>query len=66
MQGKTRHMFAGSNTCNGSFNFFNYIIPKNVKKIFCMKGGPGVGKSSLMKKVAREFIESYNPFRVGD
>ena len=58
MEGKTRHIFAGSNTANGSFNFFNYIIPRNVKKIFCMKGGPGVGKSSLMKKIAREFIEN--------
>ena len=29
---------------------FDYIISKNVKKIFCMKGGPGVGKSSLNEK----------------
>ena len=58
MEGKTRHIFGGSNTANGSFNYFEYIIPKNVKKIFCMKGGPGVGKSSLMKKIAKEFIEN--------
>ena len=24
--------------------------------MFCMKGGPGVGKSSLMKKVAKEML----------
>ena len=34
MEGKTRHIFGGSNTANGSFNSFEYIIPKNVKKYF--------------------------------
>lgn len=57
MEGKTRKLFPGGNTANGSFNFFNYIIPENVNRIFCLKGGPGVGKSSLMKKIVKEFIE---------
>lgn len=58
MEGKSRQLFPGANTANGSFNFFSYIIPANVKRIFCMKGGPGVGKSSMMKKIAKEFIEN--------
>ena len=58
MEGKTRKLFPGANTANGSFNFFNYMIPENVKRIFCLKGGPGVGKSSMMKKIAKEFIEN--------
>lgn len=57
MEGKTRKLFPGGNTSNGSYNFFNYMIPENVNRIFCLKGGPGVGKSSLMKKIAKEFIE---------
>lgn len=57
MEGKTRKLFPGGNTANGSYNFFNYMIPENVNRIFCLKGGPGVGKSSLMKKIAKEFIE---------
>ena len=52
-----RKLFPGANTSNGFYSYFDYIIPKDVNRIFCLKGGPGVGKSSLMKKVAREFAE---------
>lgn len=58
MEGKVRKLFPGGNTANGSYNFFNYMIPENVNRIFCLKGGPGVGKSSLMKKISKEFIEN--------
>ena len=56
MDGKTRKIFPGGNTSKGFKSFFDYAIPKNVNRIFCMKGGPGVGKSSLMKKVALEML----------
>ena len=57
MTGKTRKMFPGGNTANGFYSFFDYIIPQDVNRIFCLKGGPGVGKSSFMKKMAREFTK---------
>ena len=57
MEGKIRKIFPGANTANGSFNFFDNIIQDNINRIFCFKGGPGVGKSSLMKKIAQEFID---------
>ena len=57
MAGKIRNMFPGGNTANGFYSFFDYIIPSNVNRIFCLKGGPGVGKSSFMKKIAREFLK---------
>lgn len=57
MKGKVRKLFPGANTCNGFYSYFDYIIPKDINRIFCLKGGPGVGKSSLMKKVAMEFID---------
>ena len=57
MEGKIRKIFPGGNTANGSFNFFDNIIQNNINRIFCLKGGPGVGKSSLMRKIAQEFIK---------
>lgn len=45
-----KNFFACSNTAKGFQNFF----PSNLKyldKIYILKGGPGTGKSSLMKKV---------------
>ena len=44
MKGKIRKIFPGANTSNGFYSYFDYIIPKDVKRIFCLKGGPGVGK----------------------
>lgn len=57
MEGKKRKIFPGANSSKGSYPLFDNIIPKNVNRIFCLKGGPGVGKSSLMKKIGKEFIE---------
>lgn len=57
MEGTVRKLFPGGNTSIGFYNLFDYIIPENTNRIFCLKGGPGVGKSSMMKKIAKEFIE---------
>lgn len=57
MSGKIRKVFPGANTSNGFYSYFDYIIPEDVNRVFCLKGGPGVGKSSLMKKIVRDFVE---------
>ena len=57
-KGKIRHMFPGGNTSKGFFSFYNYIISQEeAKRIFILKGGPGVGKSTFMKKTANEMLE---------
>lgn len=50
---KERHMFAGVNSPKGFFSRFDQIMPDypGKRKIY-IKGGPGMGKSSLMKKIA--------------
>lgn len=51
-----RHFFPGSNSADGFYSLFKYIIPINMaNRIFYIKGGPGTGKSFLMKKVADLF-----------
>lgn len=52
---KTKHMFPGGNTSLGFYSYYKYILPQEeASKIFIIKGGPGVGKSTFMKKVAKE------------
>lgn len=52
------HFFASMNTANGFQSYFNEIFdPKHYNRIFILKGGPGSGKSSLMKRIANEAEE---------
>lgn len=55
---KSRHFFAGVNSPQGFFSCFDDIASdkKCVRKIY-LKGGPGMGKSSLMKKIAERAEE---------
>lgn len=61
-KGRIRHMFPGGNTSKGFFSYYNYIIcQENARHIFIIKGGPGVGKSTFMKKTAMEMAnKGYN------
>lgn len=49
--------FAGANTSLGFYNLFNNIIDNSKESfLYILKGGPGTGKSTLMKKVAKHFL----------
>lgn len=53
---QNRHMFLGNNTPKGFYSLFKNLLPQeNANRIICLKGGPGTGKSSLMKKLAFHF-----------
>lgn len=57
-QGKERHMFPGGNTCKGFFSYYQYVMPQDqAERIFILKGGPGVGKSTFMKQIASAMLE---------
>ena len=55
-----KHYFACGNTSKGFQNYFSSNL-KNLNKIYILKGGPGTGKSSLMKKVGKAMIDKGVP-----
>ena len=50
-----RKYFACANSCKGFINFFPSIL-NEMNKIYILKGGPGTGKSTLMKKIGEYFL----------
>jgi len=55
-EGRIRQMYPGGNTPAGFYSYYEYVIsPLEARKIFILKGGPGTGKSTIMKKVGLEF-----------
>ena len=48
------HYFAGGNTARGFVSCFEHIVPApQRKRMYYIKGGPGVGKSTLMRRAAQ-------------
>lgn len=56
-QGKIRKMSSGGNTTCGSYFLFEYMIQPANNRVFIMKGGPGVGKSTFMNTISREMLK---------
>ncbi len=53
-----KHFYLGANTPYGFFSYYDNIISQQeARKIYCIKGGPGTGKSSFMKKVAQKMLD---------
>lgn len=58
MKGQIRNIYPGGNTPYGFYSYYNHILPqRKAEKIFCIKGGPGTGKSTLMKNIGMHFAE---------
>lgn len=58
MDNTIKNLFPGGNTSKGFYSFYRYILKQNeARRIFCIKGGPGTGKSSLMKKIGSYFYD---------
>ncbi|SMB99720.1 hypothetical protein SAMN00808754_3050 [Thermanaeromonas toyohensis ToBE] len=56
-RGRLRKVFPGGNTCYGFYSFYDYIIEPDATRIFVVKGGPGVGKSTFMRKIGESMLE---------
>ena len=54
----SKHVFPGSNTPSGFHSYYDNIISQeSANKIFIIKGGPGTGKSTFMRKIANHFAD---------
>lgn len=53
-----RHMFPGNNTGQGFFSYFAYLLPQaQAQRVYCLKGGPGVGKSTFLKRIGERMAQ---------
>jgi hypothetical protein len=57
-RGKIKHLFPGGNTSVGFFSYYSNIIDlTRATRVFVIKGGPGVGKSTFMRRIGDEMTE---------
>ncbi|MFZ7120197.1 MAG: PRK06851 family protein [Eubacteriaceae bacterium] len=54
---RVKKIFPGGNTTKGFYSYYDFINKRNPNRTFILKGGPGVGKSSFMKKIGQEMLE---------
>ncbi|WP_332695016.1 PRK06851 family protein [Halalkalibacter lacteus] len=55
MSGKVLNFYAGGNTAKGFYSLYDSAL-EDLNRLFILKGGPGTGKSSLMKAVGEEIV----------
>ncbi|ACL70876.1 PRK06851 family protein [Halothermothrix orenii] len=55
-KGKITNFFPGGNTYKGFYSFYKYL-PYKADSVFIIKGGPGTGKSTFMKRIGYEMID---------
>lgn len=55
-KGKLRKLFPGGNTSQGFYSYYDNIIAPDANRIFVIKGGPGVGKSTLMRSIGETML----------
>lgn len=57
MTGKIRHYYAGGNTAKGFYSLYDSVLT-GLERVYILKGGPGTGKSLLMKTIGKRFEEN--------
>lgn len=56
IRGSIRRVFPGGNTSRGFVSFYEHIAPRSARYSFILKGGPGTGKSTFMKRIAADLL----------
>ena len=53
-----KNYYGAANTCDGFYSLFAEIFsPETIKTIYILKGGPGCGKSTMMKKISDHAVK---------
>ncbi|NPV27794.1 MAG: ATPase [Firmicutes bacterium] len=55
-EARIKHIFPGGNTVQGFYSLFDSVL-EGMDHIFVIKGGPGTGKSTLMRKIGLAMFE---------
>lgn len=59
MIGMYRCYFPGGNTPDGFVSYYGDILSQEeASRIFCIKGGPGTGKSTFMKQIGHHYLNN--------
>ncbi len=56
-RGRLKKVFPGANTPEGFFSYYNYMIDPDANMIFIIKGGPGIGKSTLIRRIGTALLD---------
>lgn len=57
MAGHVINYYAGGNTAIGFYSLYDSNL-QGLDRLFILKGGPGTGKSSLMRKIGQNWLEN--------
>lgn len=58
--GKINNYYAGGNTARGFYSLYEECL-EGLDRIFILKGGPGTGKSTIIKEIGSKWVEKgYN------
>lgn len=55
-KGRLKKVFPGSNSAYGFYSFYDQIIEDDTTRIFVIKGGPGVGKSTFIRNIGEALL----------
>jgi hypothetical protein len=55
LAGKIKNYYASGNTARGFYSLYESNL-QDIERLFILKGGPGTGKSSLMKEIGAEWV----------
>jgi DNA replication protein DnaC len=55
--GKKKSYLASANTSAGFVSFFDYVL-KDAERVYIIKGGPGCGKSTFIKRIGNDLLDA--------